>query len=160
MVKKPKAQNLTAFLCDHYWLSREALPDCEDVFGTLRIAGDDCFDFMQELSEDFAIDLTNYDWSKYHFSEGEELDFIWPLRRLLGWRSIEGLELDRMLTPISAKHLEAVVRDRSWSDPTGSLAQSRRRMGGGYSLTNYAITMLIGTVLIALLMARRTTNCN
>jgi hypothetical protein len=46
----------------------------------LRIAGHDCFNFMQKLANDFDIDFVGYDWSKYHRSEGEEMDVIWPIR--------------------------------------------------------------------------------
>jgi hypothetical protein len=113
----PKSADVPAFLCDRYWLKREKLAGCDDVFRALRIAGDDCFDFMQEFAENFGIDLGSYDWSKYHWSEGEEMDILWPIRRLLGWRSVNGHDMRRPLTPISVAHLEMVVRRQRWFDP-------------------------------------------
>jgi len=118
--KKPPPKDLEEFLCEHYWLKREQLSGCPDVFGTLRIVGDDCFDFMEELSEFFGVDLSAYDWSKYHLSEGEALDpsfgLFQALRRRLGGATGEP-NRRRLLFPISVAHLEKVLWDKRWSDP-------------------------------------------
>jgi len=107
--KKPPPKSLEDFLREHYWLKREQLSGCPDVFDAMGLAGDDCFDFMQELSEFFSIDLRAYDWSKYHFSEGEELSLLYALRRMFG--------RGRRVYPISVAHLEKVYREKRWSDP-------------------------------------------
>jgi hypothetical protein len=119
--QKPPPKDLEAFLCEHYWLKREQPTGCPDVFAALRIAGADCFDFMQELSEFFGIDLRAYDWSKYHFSEGEEIfdptfGMFQALRRMLGKASREP-NPRRLVYPISMMHLEKIHREKRWSDP-------------------------------------------
>ncbi|AMN40925.1 DUF1493 family protein [Rhodoplanes sp. Z2-YC6860] len=117
--EKPPPRDLQAFLCEHYWLKREQLSGCADVFGALRIAGDDCFDFMRELSKFFGVDLGAYDWTKYHFSEGEELDWLGLARVLSRWFDGASNEPDRRrrVFPISVAHLEKVFADGRWSDP-------------------------------------------
>jgi hypothetical protein len=118
--KRPPPKDLEAFLCEHYWLKPEQLPGCPDVFGALSITGDDCFEFMQELSGFFGVDLGAYDWSKYHLSEGEAMDpsfgLFQALRRRLG-RASGKPDRRRPLYPISVAHLEMVLQDKRWTDP-------------------------------------------
>ena len=118
--EKPPPKDLPAFLCEHYWLKREQISGCSDIFGSFGIVGDDCFDFMREFSKFFGVDLSAYDWSKYHFSEGEEMDvslgLFQALRRRLGGASGEP-DRRRLLFPISVAHLEKVLADGRWSDP-------------------------------------------
>jgi hypothetical protein len=113
---KAPPKDLEEFLCQHYWLEHRQFAGCSDLFTALRIAGDDCFDFMREFSELFGVDLRTYDWSKYHFSEGEEMDLFGALRSLFG-RALGRPNRSRLLLPISVAHLEKVLRDKRWSDP-------------------------------------------
>jgi hypothetical protein len=106
---KPPPKSLEEFLCDQYWLKREQLPGCPDVFKALGLAGDDCFDFTREFSAFFGIDLGTYDWSRFHFSEGEELSLLYALRRMFG--------RGRLVYPISVAHLEKVYREKRWIEP-------------------------------------------
>lgn len=119
---KPPPKSLEEFLCEHYWLKREQLSGCPDVFGAMGLAGDDCFDFMRELSEFFGVDLTAYDWRKYHFSEGEELSLLYALRRMFG--------RGRLVCPIDVAHLEKVCREKRWSDPDWMPAPRAGRSNG------------------------------
>jgi len=80
------------------------------------MAGDDCFDFMQEFSEFFGVDLSAYDWSKYHCSEAEEMSFFGALRRMISLVSGRP-DPYRPQFPISVAQLEKAVREKSWTDP-------------------------------------------
>jgi len=84
------------------------------------IVGNDCLDFMQELAADFEIDLTGYDWSKFHLSGGEVLFDPFSLVRSVFGVKGGGLDPKRPLMPISVVHLEAVVRERRWFDPAAT----------------------------------------
>jgi hypothetical protein len=111
--------DLQDYICRFWRLRPEKYSDCRDVFKALGAAGDDCFEFMDGVAKHFAVDFGSYDWSKFHRSEGEEMDFFDLSDLVRRWFGGARNEPDRprLLRPISTAHLEEVVRRKTWFDP-------------------------------------------
>lgn len=76
-------------------------PDDADLFDRLGIDGDDAFEFMEQFSKNFAVDLSGYRW---YFHNGEEgwglggLIFRPPYRRVTPIPITKAILLEAMRT--------------------------------------------------------------
>lgn len=108
---------LKTFLCVRYWLPDGDFPLCSDVFHALRMSGDDCHEFMTDFSTEFAVDLTDYVWPRYHLAEDEAMDVRAALRPLMRMAGLKTQPLNRDLVPISIDHLLYVAQTGRWVEP-------------------------------------------
>ena len=100
------ARTAVADFLKEYCAPTTPLSDDADIFDSLRISGDDAFEFIERFVSKFEIDATNYHW---YFHHGEEpslniggLFFKPPHRRVAR-------------IPITPQVLAEAIRTKRWS---------------------------------------------
>ena len=68
------------FIETEYWKSN--LQSNSDIFETVRISGDDCFELIEKFSKKYDVDISNFLWYFHHEEEGS-------------WNSIGGCFINR-----------------------------------------------------------------
>jgi len=97
------AEELKTFLWDQCrW--KKPLADDDDVFQRLGIDGEDGWEFMDEFSERFQVDISAYRWYFHHGSEGFDLLALF-VKRPEHW--VEPIA-------ITPRDLIKAIEDRRW----------------------------------------------
>lgn len=52
------------FIETEYWKSN--LQSNSDIFETVRISGDDCFELIEKFSKKYDVDISNFLWYFHH----------------------------------------------------------------------------------------------
>jgi hypothetical protein len=97
-------------------LDQAALAECQDIFLDLKLRGDDCVEFLEEFSDLFDVDMKQFDWTKYFYSEAEEMDYFGFWRQLYRLFRNRWPKATRSIYPISADHLIEVAVRKMWFD--------------------------------------------
>ncbi|MCA0424928.1 MAG: DUF1493 family protein [Proteobacteria bacterium] len=137
--------DLKTFLCERYWLPGTDYPFCADVFHALGLTGDDCHEFMNDFSDLFQVDLTDYVWPKYHLDEEEALDVRSALRPLMRFAGLKAKPLNRDLLPLSIDHLLRVAELHRWVDPEPG-DQAEVEAGIGRSFARFSARLKAGGI--------------
>ena len=79
------------------------------IFHDLKLRGEDAGDFLEDLSKEFKVDLSEMHFSEYFPAEYYSLrDIVTDLFRVTDtrWRELR------------LKHLVKICKERKWSEPT------------------------------------------
>lgn len=92
------------FIETEYWKSN--LQSNSDIFETVRISGDDCFELIEKFSKKYDVDISNFLWYFHHEEEGS-------------WNSIGGYfykSPDKLVNriPITPKMLAQFAETKKW----------------------------------------------
>ena len=106
------------FIETEYWKSN--LQSNSDIFETVRISGDDCFELIEKFSKKYNVDISNYLWYFHHEEEGS-------------WNSIGGdiyKTPDKLVKriPITPKMLTKFAETKKWeiNYPIHKLPEKRK----------------------------------
>jgi hypothetical protein len=109
-------KDVEEWLLARFGLGHEKFATTQDVFLVLKQRGDDCFEFMEEFSRLFDVDITEFDWTRYNYSEAEEFDFLGVYLALFALIGKRWPSADRPIFPIGVNHLIDVARAKKWFD--------------------------------------------
>ncbi|MDX3966548.1 MAG: DUF5958 family protein [Bradyrhizobium sp.] len=84
-------------------LTRKQITLGTDVAWDLGVDGDDALDFMRRFSDQFNVDMSEFDFDMYFGGEGFELSG--PVKTLLGWRT---------KVPMTVELLFGAANERRW----------------------------------------------
>jgi len=92
------------FIETEYWKSN--LQSNSDIFKTVRISGDDCYELIEKFSKKYDVDISNFFWYFHHEEEGS-------------WNSIGGYfykSPDKLVKriPITPKMLTKFAESKKW----------------------------------------------
>lgn len=92
------------FIETEYWKSN--LQSNSDIFETVRISGDDCYELIEKFSKKYDVDISNFLWYFHHEEEGS-------------WNSIGGYfykSPDKLVKriPITPKMLTKFAETKKW----------------------------------------------
>jgi len=92
------------FIETEYWKSN--LQSNSDIFETVRISGDDCYELIEKFSKKYDVDISNFLWYFHHEEEGS-------------WNSIGGYfnkSPDKLVKriPITPKMLAKFAETKKW----------------------------------------------
>jgi len=106
------------FIETEYWKSN--LQSNSDIFETVRISGDDCFELIEKFSKKYDVDISNFLWYFHHEEEGS-------------WNSIGGCfykSPDKLVKriPITPKMLTKFAETKKWeiNYPYHKLTEKRK----------------------------------
>jgi hypothetical protein len=104
-MKENLEKEIIDFIETEYWKSN--LQSNSDIFETVRISGDDCFELIEKFSKKYNVDISNYLWYFHHEEEGS-------------WNSIGGLIYktpDKLVKriPVTPKMLTQFAETKKWN---------------------------------------------
>mgnify|MGYP006148129137 FL=1 len=106
------------FIETEYWKSN--LQSNSDIFETVRISGDDCYELIEKFSKKYDVDISNFLWYFHHEEEGI-------------WNSIGGYfhkSPDKLVKriPITPKMLAKFAETKKWeiNYPIHKLPEKRK----------------------------------
>ncbi|MEN8119842.1 MAG: DUF1493 family protein [Bacteroidota bacterium] len=79
------------------------------IFDELGIDGLDASTFMESLSSHFKVDISSYDFRKYHFAESEIFNPFLIIIDIFRFKRLHNFKVS---------HLYEVIEKGSWFDPT------------------------------------------
>jgi len=106
------------FIETEYWKSN--LQSNSDIFKTVRISGDDCYELIEKFSKKYNVDISNYLWYFHHEEEGS-----WSSFGSFLYKTPDKL-VKRI--PITPKMLAKFVETKNWeiNYPIHNLPEKRK----------------------------------